>query len=179
MSRLRCYRRPRLATIGKYGLICALVLTSTVHVLCKIKLLLDYRRAQVFYLSHDDRTCPSTGNRTHLILFWTKIFSDPIDEVLLNSFLSTDRCGQHRCQVTRNRDRLCQSDAVIFHARGGLSVHDMPEVRSAHQRYVLLIKEPPHMTTAIVGHFNYVFNWTATVSRLSHAEFNPHGNSIF
>ena len=136
-----------------------------VSLLLRVNLFLSYRHAQSFYQRQDYGTCSREANRSHLILFWTKIFSDPIKVNEYNHFLLS-QCRTNRCQVTDDRRRLCQSDAVIFHARGGIRMDDMPRERSAEQRYVLLTKEPPYKTTAIVGHLNHFFNWTATV-RLS------------
>ncbi|CAF0946119.1 unnamed protein product [Adineta ricciae] len=141
--------------------------TSPTNNALKIKLTIDYRDAQKFYLTQQ-LTCQKRLNQTEqkpkIILFWTKIFTTPIDERYVNNYLftSSGRCSTDRCLVTSNRQQLCASDAVIFHARGPIHMHDMPKVRSAHQRYVLLTKEPPYKTTAIVGHLNSFFNWTAT-----------------
>ncbi|CAF1181815.1 unnamed protein product [Rotaria sordida] len=133
-----------------------------------MKLLIDYHYAHIFYQNQESKICQkninSNQNKIKKILFWTKIFSSPIDTNYLNNFLftSSGHCHTDQCQVSNNRQELCDSDAVIFHARGGIKMYDMPKARLSHQRYVLLTKEPPYKTTAIVGHLNYFFNWTAT-----------------
>ncbi|CAF2971610.1 unnamed protein product [Rotaria sp. Silwood2] len=145
-----------------------LVLCVLTYILLKIKLLIDYHYAHVFYQSQQSKICQNNislnRNKTKQILFWTKIFSSPIDSQYLNNYLftSTGRCSIHQCKVSNNRKELCDSDAVVFHARGGIKMYDMPKARLPYQRYVLLTKEPPYKTTAIVGHLNYFFNWTAT-----------------
>ena len=162
------YYRSRLS-IYKYSLTFAL-LCVIIYIFLKIKLLIDYHNAHIFYQIQRTKTCRKNINQTQneqkLILFWTKMFSTPVDTHYLNNFLfqTSGLCRTDRCKVSNNRQKLCESDAVIFHARGGIKIHDMPKARSPHQRYVLLTKEPPYKTTAIVGHLNYFFNWTATVS---------------
>jgi len=166
----RSYRRPRGISIYKNCLIIALLLCSLVYILLKIKLLIDYHNAHIYHQIPKSKTCRTDGNqyqgKQKIILFWTKIFSRSINQHFVNNFLLTPsgRCGTDKCRVTINRQELCRSDAVVFHARGGIETFDMPEARLFHQRYVLLTKEPPYKTTAIVGHLNYFFNWTATVS---------------
>ena len=100
-----------------------------------------------------------------IAIFWTTIFSRPINQHFVNNFLfkPSGRCGTNRCRVILDRKELCRSDAVVFHARGGIRTYDMPDARLPNQRYVLLTKEPPYKTTAIVGYLNDFFNWTATV----------------
>jgi len=164
------YRRSRGYSICKHFLIIALLLCSLVYILLKIKLLIDYHNSQLSYITLHPRICKTNidqnPKRQKIILFWTKIFSSPINAHFVNNFLFTPsgRCGTDRCRVVTNRQELCRSDAVIFHARGGIKTYDMPDARLPQQRYVLLTKEPPYKTTAIVGHLNYFFNWTATVS---------------
>ena len=152
----------RLPSLCKQLCLVGLFLCAALYILLRVKLFIDYRQAQIFYQQQDYDTCTRQANRSKLILFWTKIFSDPINVHEYNLYLS-QRCRTDRCQVTNDRPRLCQSDAVIFHARGGIRMNDMPRERSTDQRYVLLTKEPPYKTTAIVGHLNHFFNWTATV----------------
>jgi hypothetical protein len=165
----RLYRRSRGFSIYKHCLIIALLLCSLVYILLKIKLLIDYHNAHESYQATYSRTCPKhvahNGKKEKLILFWTKIFSRPINPHFINNFLfkSSGRCGTDQCRVIMNRQELCRSDAIVFHARGGIRTYDMPDARLPHQRYVLLTKEPPYKTTAIVGHLNDFFNWTATV----------------
>jgi len=135
-----------------------------------VLILIDYHNASLYHQISHTKTCKiSTNlnqNKSKIILFWTKIFSQSINTHFINNFLFTPsgRCGTDQCRVTIHRKELCRSDAIIFHARGGIKTFDMPEARLPHQRYVLLTKEPPYKTTAIVGYLNYFFNWTATVS---------------
>lgn len=167
----RFFRWPRGFSISKHCFIILLLFCSLFYSLLKIKLLIDYHNADLFDQTSYSQICPeqihSSRKNVKLILFWTKIFSGTIDSVQANTYLfqPSGRCATDQCRVTTNRDELCQSDAVIFHARGGMSISDMPRARRPEQRYVLLIKEPPYKTTAIVGHLNRFFNWTATVSR--------------
>ena len=167
MNRCLTIRRLKFFSICKHCFTFALLLCTFVYIFLKIKLLIDYHNAHVFYQLQQSKTCKKNVNQTQkLILFWTKIFSHQINQHFVNNFLftSSGRCKTDRCKMTNNRQELCGSDAVIFHARGGIKTYDMPEARLSHQRYVLLTKEPPYKTTAIVGHLNYFFNWTATVN---------------
>jgi hypothetical protein len=166
----RLSRPSRLFPICKHYFMLILLLCSVTYILLKIKLLIDYHNASRFHQIQQYNTCKRHINQTEgkakVILFWTKIFSSRIDENYVNNVLFTPsgRCGTDQCKVTNNRSRLCESNAVIFHARGGINMQDMPKERLSHQRYVLLTKEPPYKTTAIVGYLNSFFNWTATVS---------------
>lgn len=167
---IRCPRRLRNFSIYKHCLIIALLFCSFIYIAFKIKILIDYRHAQLYHQIPRTRTCENTLNtnqeKNKTILFWTKIFSKSIDHKFLNQYLftPTGRCSTYQCRLTIDRHELCKSDAVIFHARGGIQTFDMPDARLPNQRYVLLTKEPPYKTTAIVGHLNYFFNWTATVN---------------
>ena len=163
-------RRSRHFSFSKHCLIIALLLCSLLYILLKIKIIIDYHNAHSTYQTFRQRKCLTNfnvnGNHPKVILFWTKIFSQQVNERFLNEFLFQHggRCATQRCRVTVNRYQLCRSDAVIFHARGGIKSSDMPEARLPSQRYVLLTKEPPYKTTAIVGYLNNFFNWTATVN---------------
>jgi hypothetical protein len=163
-------RRSKVYFICKHSLTIALVLCTFAYIFLKIELLIDYRDAHVFHELQQTNTCETNINQDQekpkVILFWTKIFSAHIDEDYINKYFFTPsgRCVTDRCKVSNNREVLCASHAVIFHARGGIKMYDMPKTRLPHQRYVLLTKEPPYKTTAIVGHLDYFFNWTATVS---------------
>ena len=169
-SLIHMYRRSRRFSLCKHCLIIALLFCSLLYILLKIKLLINYHNTHQSYKASYSRTCEQQanhgGNKQKIILFWTNIFSQPINQAFLNHFLfkPTGRCGTDKCRVTRNRLELCRSDAIVFHARGGIRTNDMPDARLPRQRYVLLTKEPPYKTTAIVGHLNSFFNWTATVS---------------
>jgi hypothetical protein len=174
---MQCYltsfwfcRRSRSFSICKYCLIIILLLCSFIYISFKIKILIDYHNAHFYHQILQSKICKKDINQKQekqkLILFWTKIFSGSINADYINNhlFTPTGRCATNQCRVTIDRQQLCRSDAVIFHARGGINTFDMPKARLPHQRYVLLTKEPPYKTTAIVGHLNYFFNWTATVS---------------
>lgn len=167
---IRFYRCSKGFSITKHFFTLVLLFCALIYILLKLKLFLDYRNADLFDQNSYSQTCPqqinSLGQKQKVILFWTKIFSTPIDPRSVNELLfqPSGRCGTDQCRVTTNRKELCHSDAVIFHARGGITVSDMPQARRPEQRYVLLTKEPPYKTTAIVGHLNNFFNWTATVS---------------
>ncbi|CAF1228800.1 unnamed protein product [Adineta steineri] len=159
--------RLRYLLLCRQCLISVFLLCILVYATFRVKLSNDYKNAQVFYKTQQsicNNNLNQNQNRTKIILFWTKLFKRKADENYINNyfFTSSGRCGTNQCRVTNNRDELCASDAIIFHARGPINMNDMPTKRLPHQRYVLLIKEPPYKTTAIVGHLNYFFNWTAT-----------------
>lgn len=166
----RFFRRLKFFSACKYFFTFIFLLCILSYTSLKVKLSIDYHYAQIFYQTQQIHPCSKSINsnkdKQKLILFWTKIFSDPIDAHYLNNYLFTTHghCRTDQCKVTTDRERLCESDAVIFHARGGIKMNDMPTKRSPHQRYVLLTKEPPYKTTAIVGYLKNFFNWTATVS---------------
>jgi hypothetical protein len=163
---VRYWRLQQFISHLKYFLLVCGILSCTIYALLEIKSYNDYQQAHEFHRYQSNHLCSpsvlSMSNKSKTILFWTKIFSDTIDSDGLNGFLRYN-CHINRCEITIDRTRLCQSDAVVFHARGGIRMNDMPLKRSIHQRYVLLSKEPPYKTTAIVGHLNHFFNWTATV----------------
>lgn len=133
----------------------------------RLKSIYDYSQAHRFVQYQRNHRCSAANHSsTKRILFWTKIFSDSVNTEGLNQFIKY-RCQINQCEVTTDRSHLCQSDALIFHARGGIRLKDLPTQRSEHQRYVLLSKEPPYKNTALVGHLDHFFNWTATVSSLT------------
>ena len=158
---------PRVIIGCKYVIVLALFLSSIIYVNLKAKLSIYHQQAEVFYQFQESHSCRRYSlrepNNTKLILFWTKIFDSEPNIGAMNDYL-LNHCRNSRCKLTRDRRRVCDSDALIFHARGGIRPHELPRYRSPEQRYVLLTKEPPYKTTAIVGHLNRFFNWTATVS---------------
>lgn len=159
-------RRLRSFSLFKHCLMFVLFLCSLTYIVLKIILLINYYNTNISYPKTCQISINSKQEKSKTILFWTKIFSQPINSHFLNNhfFTPTGRCATEQCRVTNDRHQLCQSDAVIFHARGAIKTYDMPEARLPHQRYVLLTKEPPYKTTAIVGYLNNFFNWTATVN---------------
>jgi hypothetical protein len=121
---IRRYRHMRISkrrSICQRFLLILVLLGFIPFVVRKCSLALEYRHARHFYLEQVDDNCqseyqsvPSNGTKT--ILFWTKIFSDSVKSNELNSFIASN-CNIKQCRVTTNRDELCRSAAVIFHAR--------------------------------------------------------------
>lgn len=104
-------------------------------------------------------TCHETMEESKLILLWTSFF-DYWDYLPREHFDQCSRC--RNCKVTRDRSKLLESDAVIFHARD-MSVTDMPSIRLPHQRWVFYcLESPPYSDFPGLQYTQNMFNWTMT-----------------
>ena len=78
------------------------------------------------------------------ILFWTGFYTLPASGWMIR--MGEFDCGQHRCTLTYNRSRYCESDALIFHHRCPSWAKDMAklaadEPRLVNQRWILYNRE--------------------------------------
>ncbi|XP_035214497.1 alpha-(1,3)-fucosyltransferase C-like [Stegodyphus dumicola] len=105
-------------------------------------------------------TCQTSGMKdSKLILLWTSFFGN-WNYLPKERFSHCPRC--RNCQVTSDRSRLQESDAVIFHARD-MSIADLPHIRYPHQRWVFYcLESPPHSDFSGLQYMNHMFNWTMT-----------------
>ncbi|XP_054722487.1 alpha-(1,3)-fucosyltransferase C-like [Uloborus diversus] len=103
---------------------------------------------------------PSDGCRTgppKLVLLWTPFFGS---WEYLGNF---ERCRNCRnCRITRDRNRLLESDAVVFHCRD-MSLADLPPSRLPRQRWVFYcLESPAYSDFPALGHARHLFNDTMT-----------------
>ena len=110
-----------------------------------------------------------TDSRKRLILIGTTLFGSkewqklPMKDAA--NFAKISQCEFHNCEVSYDKGRFNESDAVVFHAR------DMPDVnylrkisaegRPSSQRWVYFILENP-LNTPNPKPLNGLFNWTMT-----------------
>ncbi|GFY63619.1 alpha-(1,3)-fucosyltransferase C [Trichonephila inaurata madagascariensis] len=106
-----------------------------------------------------ETTCHSFSmQNSKLILLWTPFFG------YWGYFPSENfqHCDCRNCEVTTDRSRLSESDAVIFHARD-MSLSDLPSIRYPHQRWVFYcLESPPYSDFPGLQHMKNMFNWTMT-----------------
>ncbi len=88
----------------------------------------------------------STGSKKpKTILLWTKFkglpFLPNLEEIIMNSHTSNVledfNCPVSNCKLTFDRNKLNESDMVLFHLRNKLEKH--PESRRANQHWVSMI----------------------------------------
>jgi len=88
----------------------------------------------------------STGSeKPKTILLWTKFkglpFLPNLEEIIMNSqksnVLEDFNCPVSNCKLTFDRNKLNESDMVLFHLRNKLEKH--PESRRANQHWVSMI----------------------------------------
>ena len=110
--------------------------------------------------------------RRQLILVYTNLFSSrewyhlPAKDAA--NFAS--RCQFSNCEVSYDRDRLKDSDAVVFHARDMPSPNFLKDysktTRPSHQRWAYFISENPR-NTPDRRPLDGLFNWTMTYKKES------------
>ncbi|GFT39701.1 alpha-(1,3)-fucosyltransferase C [Nephila pilipes] len=101
-------------------------------------------------------------NTSKLILLWSSLFSG-------FEFLETGRntfdhfsCPKRECEITSDRRRLMESDAVLFHLRT-MSMTDIPRNRTSHQKWIFFTLEaPPYSHFHGFSFMKDMFNWTMT-----------------
>ncbi|XP_071117952.1 alpha-(1,3)-fucosyltransferase C-like [Haliotis cracherodii] len=116
----------------------------------------DYVADSSFITVLPHRRFRNTTNK--LILLWTKYFGSS-DWNFQRSFLQS--CSRSRCEVTTDRGRVAQSDAVLFNSRDVDTSTVFPETRTPEQVWVLHNSEPPYYIYSDLAAFNGVFNWTS------------------
>ena len=106
-----------------------------------------------------------------LILFYTTIF----DRITVFYPEEYKCCEPFHCEITTNKSKLLQSDAVIFHGRDLPKAKHMPiKPRNAKQRWVFYSLESPIHSKIVPSEYNGMFNWTMTYERRSDI-FEPYG----
>ncbi|CAL1293403.1 unnamed protein product [Larinioides sclopetarius] len=118
-----------------------------------------------------------SSKETKLILLWSPLFSGP--EFLMTGNKSFDHpsCPERRCEVTSERSRLMESDAVLFHLRT-LSMTDIPSSRTAHQKWIFFsLEAPPYSHFHGLSFMRNMFNWTMTYRKDSDIVI-PYGKAV-
>ena len=104
-------------------------------------------------------TCSLTMTQPKRILLWTSFF-DHWNYLPKERFNQCSRC--RNCEVTFDKSKLLESDAVIFHARD-MYITEMPPLRLPHQRWVFYcLESPPYSDFPGLVHTRNMFNWTMT-----------------
>lgn len=112
----------------------------------------------------------SNYGRKKVILFYTTIF----DRITVFYPEELDCCEPFNCEITTDRNRLLQSDAVIFHGRDLPKAKLMPTQRTAEQRWVFYTHESPFHSKIMPSDYNSMFNWTMTYERRADI-YEPYG----
>ncbi len=131
-----------------------------------------YRKAEpveynhVHFGKHDEcaryRSAPKVSNgRQKLILFYTTIYKR------ITVFYPEEYqcCEPLNCEITTDKSRLLESDAVLFHGRDLPSGKHMPKQRTPKQRWVFFTHECPFHSKIVASDYNGMFNWTMTYER--------------
>lgn len=122
--------------------------------------------------------CRFHRNRTHsnqfLILFWTSYFSTVIPEAV-NKNQFSKKCPIHNCELTSDRCRLEEADAIFFHW-ADLDLDDLPPFRSPNQFWILQNLEARYGDSK-TARKDIFFNWTSSY-RLDSDIFTPYGRIV-
>ena len=109
--------------------------------------------------------------RKKLILFYTTIF----DRITVFYPEEYDCCEPLNCEITTDKRRLLESDAVVFHGRDLPLAKHMPKQRTASQRWVFFSHESPFHSKLVPSDYNDMFNWTMTYERRADL-YMPYGH---
>lgn len=113
---------------------------------------------------------PKVAGPKKLILFYTTIF----DRITVFYPDELQCCEPFNCEITIDKSRLLQSDAVVFHGRDLPPGAFMPRERTAKQRWVFYTMENPFNSKIVASDYNGMFNWTMTYERRSDI-YQPYG----
>ena len=135
-----------------------------------------------FHISNDNTNHVQRNDKVKTILLYTPYFGRTpwphpgFEAEMLFQENNGSRCAQ-ACRITYSRDRLRESDAVIFHANDIWLVGDLKSLsqsRTQTQRWIYLSLENP-MNSPSSPHFNGIFNWTSTY-RTDSDVYMPYNN---
>ena len=105
--------------------------------------------------------CLNTNTNTKLILFWNKWFDDP--EYGYGTGVSLpfqkNNCPVYNCEITIDRNRIKESDIVVFHMRD--KIGRLPKYRHPSQEWIFLLYESPKHSNEYTK-YNGLFNTSAT-----------------
>jgi galactoside alpha-1,3-fucosyltransferase 4 len=115
---------------------------------------------------HDEcrhyKTMPKASDgRKKLILFYTPIYGR------FTVFYPEEYqcCEPLNCEITTDKSKLLESDAVVFHGRDLPLAKQMPKRRTPRQRWVFFTHESPYHSKIVASEYNGMFNWTMTYER--------------
>lgn len=125
-----------------------------------------------------EHKCPTARTKEHrkaarkkLILFYTTIYDDRL--VFYPDRLKC--CEPFECEITVDKSKMLQSDAVIFHGRDLPKANKMPtHLRTAKQRWIFYTMENSYHSKIVPGDYNGMFNWTMTYERRADI-YEPYG----
>ncbi|GIY18406.1 alpha-(1,3)-fucosyltransferase C [Caerostris extrusa] len=102
------------------------------------------------------------SNNTKLILLWNPLFTGM--EFLQEGHKSFNHssCSESRCEIISDRNRLAESNAILFHLRT-FSLLDIPRRRSSNQKWIFFsLEAPPYSNFPGLSFMHDMFNWTMT-----------------
>ena len=111
--------------------------------------------------------------RKKLILFFTTLYNRI--PIFYPDHLKC--CEPFECELTLDKWKFLDSDAVIFHGRDLPAAKNMPKLRSTKQRWVFYSMENPYHSKIVPEEYNGMFNWTMTYERRSDI-YEPYGYYI-
>jgi hypothetical protein len=109
-------------------------------------------------------TCLNSSKTTKTILMWTKMFGPPFAPTKFGENLpfTDNMCPLTNCEITTNREKLNQSDLVVFHVRNQIDY--IPERAHATQRFVFMVYESMVHCKPCSNFSDHIFNYSATPS---------------
>lgn len=125
--------------------------------------------------SHSSQATGHASQEEKLILIWSPLFENMnFLQIGKDSFKN---CLETNCEITSDRTRLFESDAVLFHMRT-LCMLDIPRNRTPNQKWIFFtLESPPYSHFQGFNFMDNMFNWTMTYRRDSDI-FIPYGRII-
>lgn len=112
-----------------------------------------------------------------VILLWSPLFDDWNFLNVGNHSFKDFSCPETRCEITADRRRLLESDAVLFHVRT-LSMLDLPRNRTRDQKWIFFsLEAPPYSRFQGFDFMVGMFNWTMTYRKDSDV-YIPYGRIV-
>ena len=114
----------------------------------------------LFYNASIDLQCIKKSQQRKTILMWTKFKGLPLVDLNFGkNVLNELKCPIDNCEITNDRNKLNQSDLVLFHLRNHIDYFPKRELKN--QRWVHVIYESPINCHLCDKHEN-TFNLSAT-----------------
>ena len=146
---------------------------------------IDAVNVTLIYFDSPDSTPPSRDHQESsnvTILLYTNYFGSKWPAQLGNSVI---KCGQYKCNISRDKKKLQTSDAVVFHAWSFHTIDKWSDMnmyikiaqkykRNLTQRWVFCNRESPDRQQFQDTIYNSVFNWTMTY-KLNSDIWYPYG----
>ncbi|KAL8615440.1 hypothetical protein ACOMHN_036260 [Nucella lapillus] len=117
------------------------------------------------------RNARSVEGGNKMIVLWNNFFESRAWRVEGDAFQG---CGEQRCELSVDRSRVSEADAVLVDTRALYKNPQLPEEHPPWQVWILHNSEPPYNIFIDLHRYSNVFNWTSWYRRDADI-FAPYG----